>query len=338
MNLFGQQYRIILYADHGVLQMYEVIVNPGARSGRGVKIWEGVEAALKAAGAEYQVHYTKKFTEGGGIVSGLCSKYRDEGRTLHLIVFGGDGTVNGVLQKIDSFENVILTVIPIGSSNDLARGLKLERDPYKAITHMLNDPTDLHVDIGYVHCENELTREGSASAPDRKFIVSTGIGYDAAVCEEAMNSGIKDFFNKIGLGKLTYLGVALKQLLGMKCTNAELTIEGEAPIRLENLIFIAGMNHAYEGGGFMFGPEAVNNDGKLELCVASDVPKGRILKIMPKALKGEHFKYDGIDHYRASEYTVKTDAPLWVHSDGEVSTKADYIKVSVAKEALHMIY
>ncbi len=319
-------------------KVYEVIVNPGARSGRGVKIWNRVEQAFKDANASYNVHYTQKFSEGSGIVSGLCEDYASKGQTLHLVVFGGDGTVNGVLQRIPSFDNIILTVIPTGSSNDLARGLGLITDPLKAVTHMLNSPVETNVDIGFVHCENKLVREGVADIPDRKFIVSTGIGYDAAICEEAMNSGIKDFFNRIGLGKLTYLGVALKQLISTRYITCELTVDGGEPIKLEKLMFIAGMNHKYEGGGFMFGPNADDHDGLLDLCVVSAIPKLKVLRIMPEALKGEHFKYDGIDQYRAASYTVTTSQPLWVHADGEVNTKADRIDVRVQKEALKLIY
>lgn len=41
----------------------------------------------------------------------------------------------------------------------------------------------------------------------RLFCVSCGIGYDAAVCEEALHSKMKNVLNKIGLGKLTYLSI-----------------------------------------------------------------------------------------------------------------------------------
>ena len=319
-------------------KVYEVIVNPGARSGQGIKIWNKVEVAFKEAGATYNVHYTERYAEGRDIISELCGQYSGENKALHLVVFGGDGTVNGVLQKIPSFENVTITVIPTGSSNDLARDLKISTDPVQAARHMLNEPVTRLVDIGYVHCETPLSREGKVSIPDRKFIVSTGIGYDAAICEEAMNSGIKAFLNKIGLGKLTYLGVALKQLMSMSYADAELIIDGGDPIKLRDLVFIAGMNHRFEGGGFMFGPNASDNDGKLDLCVVTGVSKGSVLKIMPKALKGEHFGYDGIEQYHASTYTVKTPAPLWVHTDGEVGTMADVLMVSVAKQALTLVY
>ena len=148
-----------------------------------------------------------------------------------------------------------------------------------------------------------------------------------------------NFFNRIGLGKLTYLGVALKQLMGARYITGELTLNnGENIIPLNKLLFITGMNHKYEGGGFKFGPEANNHDGMLEICAVTRISKLKILFSLPKAYNGSHFEVDGIDHYRVRSYTVRVSEPLYVHADGEVDAKADFISVYLDQEALHMIY
>ncbi len=327
------------YVNLRVNKMYEIIVNPGARSARGVKIWNKVEHLFRDANVQYNVHFTERFNEGGDIISDICKEYSDKGEPLHFIIFGGDGTVNGILQKIPSLKDVIISVIPIGSSNDFARDVGISTKPEEAVKHLLTNPTSMFVDIGYVHQENKLVRSGEMDIPDRRFLVSTGIGYDAAICEEAMSSGIKNFFNKIGLGKLTYLGVALKQLMNAEYITGELTLNnGENIIPLERLLFLAGMNHKYEGGGFMFGPEANNHDGMLELCAVTKISKPKILFSLPKAYKGRHFGVGGIEHYRARSYTVRVSKPLFVHADGEVDAKADFISVFVDEEALQIVY
>ena len=319
--------------------MYEIIVNPGARSGRGVRIWSKVEPLFISAGAPYNVHFTEKFEEGGSLISDIYRSYEGSDDTLHLVVMGGDGTINGILQKLPKLNDIILSIIPIGSSNDLARDIGIDSDPVEAVKHLLNSPVSKSVDIGHLHCENTLVRAGAMDIPDRTFIVSTGIGYDAAICEEAMSSGIKNFFNRIGLGKLTYLGVALKQLMSAKYIRGELTLDNkESVIVLDRMLFLCGMNHKYEGGGFMFGPEANDQDGMLELCAVSGLSKLKVLVSLPKGYKGSHFEVDGIDHYRARSYTVRTSEPLWVHADGEVNTKADFISVYTEQEALQLIY
>ena len=63
----------------------------------------------------------------------------------------------------------------------------------------------------------ERSRIKSSAVPAHRFFaVSSGIGFDAAVCEEALTSRFKSTLNKLGLGKLTYLAIALQQLIAAK--------------------------------------------------------------------------------------------------------------------------
>lgn len=322
------------------MSMYYVIVNPSSRSGRGLKIWKQVEPIFMQHNTEYEVHYTKGDDMNGPMVREICDKAAERGEEARIVIMGGDGTVNEILQGIPSLRDVIVSVIPTGSSNDLARDLDLSTDPCEAVRHMLEQPTSLYIDLGTVHYENTLVRNGAMSIPDRRFIVSTGIGYDAGVCEEAMHSSLKNFLNKLHLGKLTYVSVALKQLIATKPITAELILDGKENdvIQLDRLLFVAGMNHRYEGGGFMFAPEANNHDGLIDLCVVTKLSKPMVLRVLPSAYEGKHYEYEGVNHYTARTYSVRTSAPIWVHTDGEVKTRADYISVSLEKEAIHLIY
>ena len=57
-------------------------------------------------------------------------------------------------------------------------------------------------------------REGKRRVVARtRFNVSAGIGFDAAVCQEANASGFKQVLNRIRLGKLAYIGVACRQIM-----------------------------------------------------------------------------------------------------------------------------
>lgn len=320
--------------------MIEIMLNPASRSGKSQKIWERIEKKLKEENIEYRVHFTKDFSKEDTTIELLYDEYLKKGEELHLVVMGGDGTINGVVQRLPAFENVKLTIIPSGSSNDLARDLGIKGKCEDILLKAIKNPDTMMIDVGTLHCENSLVRNGSMDIPDRRFVVSTGIGYDAAVCEEALNSKIKRICNKIGLGKLTYLGIALKQLASTKYITGELTLDDDEEniISLERLLFLAGMNHRFEGGGFKFGPEANNHDGMLEICMVSKIAKAKILMVLPTAFKGNHFKYDGVDHYRVRKYTVRTSVPLWVHVDGEVGTMADFVEVSTMKEVLKLVY
>lgn len=311
--------------------MYHVIVNPASRSGKGLRIWqEQVEPILKAENIPYSVHFSK---EAGGVTetvaelfSGSHNIYTDE--QFSLIILGGDGTMNEAVQAIPIGVGVTLGYIPTGSSNDLARDLGLPRKPADALKLILHTGNARPMDLGV------LTYPDGAS---RRFCVSCGLGYDAAVCEEVQRSRIKAVMNRLGLGKLTYLGIALKQLFATKAISGRLTLDGGDPIDIGRILFVAGMNHRFEGGGFMFSPNADDSDGFLDLCAAGDLPKLLVLFALPTAFKGKHYRFKGITAYRAKQFTLEAKAPLWAHTDGEVGRKVQRITVSCEHHAIRII-
>lgn len=306
--------------------MYHVIINPSSRSGRGRRIWEEqVEPALKKSGSPYRPYFSEQAGDTVRIVRELFAREQGD---ISLIVLGGDGTVNEALQEMEDTSRVILGYIPTGSSNDMARDLKLPKKPLKALDVILRSGSVCPMDLGTVHFPDGETR---------RFAVSCGIGFDAAVCEEALHSRVKGILNKLGLGKLTYLGVALGQLFAAKATSGRLTLEGGKPIDIGNMLFTACMLHRYEGGGFMFAPDADACDGILNLCAVGDLPKLLILFALPTAFFGKHYMVRGITPYQSADLTIETRLPLWVHTDGEVSRKSDRIRVTCEKGAIRVI-
>lgn len=296
--------------------MYHVIVNPASRSGRGQRIWkEQIEPALRKENVDYCPHFSER---AGDTVSIVADLFRREEGDIFLIILGGDGTVNEALQGMDDPRRAVLGYIPTGSSNDLARDLKLPRKPLEALDVILHSGRIRSMDLGVL---------SYADGERRRFAVSCGIGFDAAVCQEAMHSKIKDTMNRLGLGKLTYLGVALRQLFASKAVSGKLTLEGGAPVDIGNMLFTACMVHRYEGGGFMFAPDAVDDDGILNLCAVGDLSKLFILFALPTAFYGKHYRFRGITAYRAGKVTIETSQPLWVHTDGEVTRRSDWICV-----------
>lgn len=323
--------------------MYYIIVNPASKSGRGARIWSRLEPVLKERKISYQVFFSKKIGHIMEIMkeltTPLANSLADE--KIKLIILGGDGTLNEALQGIQDFNKVQIGYIPTGSSNDMARDLKLGKDPVSILDRILSCKQASRTDIGCVSFENtanEYSRYHSKELLSRRyFAVSCGIGFDAAVCEEALASDFKNILNKIGLGKLTYLGIALKQLIAAKKVSCDIYLDDKTPFHLNRFLFIAGMIHQYEGGGFMFCPDANAHDGILDVCVAGDISKPLILAALPTAFFGKHYRFQGIDPYKATTIRIVSSAPLWVHTDGEVSVKADTITLTCEKEKLQML-
>lgn len=317
--------------------MYHIIINPASRSGRGAKIWaDQIEPALLEKKVAYQAYFSGKAGEVRLLAEQITTEHTGD-KDLKLIVLGGDGTVNEALQGIADLSKVILGYIPTGSSNDLARDLGISKDPKQALELILQNTAPRTMDLGRLTYLDEDQPEES-----RLFAVSCGIGFDAAVCAEAMSSRIKDTMNKIGLGKLTYLGIALKQLITARKVSCTLTIEDavsgkQTAFRLPRFLFVTCMSHRYEGGGFMFCPPATDNDGVLDLCCVGNISKGLVLLALPTAFFGKHYFVKGIDAYTTTRMSITASSPLWVHTDGEVTRKSCGFRVECLPGAIRMV-
>lgn len=305
---------------------YHFILNPVSRSGRGQKLWDTViEPYLQAAQICYEAHFSGK----SGDITRLTREITavSSPHPHRIVILGGDGTIDEALQGIDDLSHVALGYIPIGSGNDFTRDMPIPRDPLKALKRILEAEETTAVDIGTAVYGDGLSH---------RFIVSSGIGFDAAVCEETNRSDMKGFLNRVGLGKLTYLGIALKQLFASRAVSCQIRIDGQDPISIRKILFVAFMNHMYEGGGFKFAPRADYRDGLLDLCVVGDLSKALILVALPTAFIGKHYMFRGITAYRAQKVEIRTSAPLWVHTDGEVSRRSDCLTVTCQRQALRM--
>ena len=317
--------------------MYHIIMNPGSKSGKGLSVWQSLESILSEKRVSYHLYESTHI----GHVTELTRQITSTRQPTKLIILGGDGTINEALQGIEDFELASIGYIPTGSSNDLAKALRLSNDPRELLLHILEESHVRMIDLGI------LTYESNAEVTSRLhrcpvhksryFIVSSGIGFDAAVCEEALSSPIKDTLNKLKLGRLTYLCIALRQLFAAKSISCDIILDGRETIHIPKLLFTAFMIHPYEGGGFCFCPQADDQDGLLNLCVVGDLPKPLILFALPTAFFGKHYIFPKINHYTASSVQLKTSSPLWVHTDGEVYLKSDWISVSCLRQRIRFL-
>ena len=273
---------------------YTFIVNPKSKSGRGGLIWNQVEPELKKRRIQYQVRFTKYEKEATKITSELT---KDE-KEYAIIVLGGDGTMDEVINGIRDCSKVTLGYIPTGSGNDFTRALKL---------------------------------------PTHRFAVSSGIGFDAAVCDQLAVSKLKVMLNKVKLGQLSYLAVALRRLFRDAHTRACVCLDGGETKSFENTYFVAAMNHPYEGGGFFFCPEAKVDDGYLDVIVVSGLPRWKVVLLLPLAFKGKHVGIKGIDIFRCKNVEISMKAELPIHADGEPIAIGSELKAGLLDKQVKII-
>ena len=124
---------------------------------------------LKERKIPYHAYTTKYYRHATELADQICSK---PGK-INLVVVGGDGTVNEVLNGMHDFDRVTFGCIPSGSANDFARGFGLAGTPREILERMLDAKEEEYLDFGQVtYGEEGLTR---------RFIVSSGVGVDADV-------------------------------------------------------------------------------------------------------------------------------------------------------------
>lgn len=308
--------------------MYNIIINPASKSGKGIFIWKELEPVLEQKNIDYRVMYSEREGHIAQLIRDLMQSDTANDTPVKVILLGGDGTVNEAIQGIDDFSKIQIGYIPTGSSNDLARDLCYPKSQTEILENILAQKTIRKMDVGVLTCNGKK----------RRFLVSCGIGFDAAVCEQANRIPAKKLLNRLGLGKLVYVLTAIGQLIKAKNASCKLQFEGHAPIDCKKFLFTAFMVHRYEGGGFMFCPSADYSDRLMDLCVVGHLPKPVILLALPTAFFGKHLLFKNIDAYQASEFTIETSIPLWYHTDGEVSEMTQKATISMEEAQVQFLY
>ena len=306
---------------------YYFIVNPGSKTGKGKSLWDELESRIIASKIDYEVFFTKKEENAAVIAEDICREHPESKR---IIVAGGDGTINEVINGLSNYEKIMFGVIPIGSGNDLAKGLGIPSDSEQALSHAIHPREFKKVDHGFLEYLDDET-------PSRKFAVSCGIGYDADICYHAQKSPLKKFLNKIGMGSSIYFIMGLKLIFTNKRAKITLKIDGKQKLVFDKTVFVASMNTLYEGGGYPMAPDADPSDGRLSLCVVDRISRLKHCFLMTRIGKGEHIKSKGVHIIHCRNVEIEADRPLVLHTDGEFAGKHSHVKLSCLPEQIRMI-
>ena len=301
---------------------YEFVVNTHSRTGKAEMIWAQLEQVLAEAQVSYRVHITQYEHHATEIAAELTSSEED----VYLVVAGGDGTVNEVLNGIRDFSKVTFGYLPLGSANDFARGLGLTAEPEQILRAILSSTAEDVIDVGEVVCA-DMTR---------RFAISAGAGIDAAVCREALTSKLKVFLNRLHLGSLTYGLLTVIELFRAPFVTGQVTLDGGRRLEMKKSIFVAAMNFRCEGGGVPMAPHASATDGQLSACCVYGIPRLLCLFCFPFLIAGRHEGIRGFDVINTSQMHVVFDRPMVVHADGEDCGDQTDVTFRCIPGALHM--
>ncbi len=303
---------------------YYFIVNPNAGRGQGLKKWNRVKAFLDRNGLPYDIFFTTAAGDAARKareLSGACTEPFD------LITVGGDGTMNEVLNGLNMQAPITLGYIPSGTGNDFARSMRINSNPVRVIKGFAKDRRVEALDYGVLTC--------GESGLVRRFINSTGTGYDAAVCGGLEKMRMKQGRNPAG--KISYVLEGARQFILYKPSRGYVILDGDRRVEFNNILFISSHIHPFEGGGFRFASYADPKDGMLEICVVSGRNKLALIPVLCsgrwKGLKSRR----GVRLFQCREAHIHVDRGLPVHTDGEILPFQTDLDVRCVQQQLHVL-
>jgi len=225
-----------------------------------------------------------------------------------LFVAGGDGTLNEAMNGLvtaGGLAEMVVGIVPFGTGNDFAAalGIPLETEPALEI---LLEGRERAVDLGEVN--------------GRVFVNTSGGGFIAEV-SAAVTPQLKTI-----AGRLAYLIGGAQVLFEFEPVGASVTLS-PGPVQVSRSLYtFAVCNSRLIAGGRLIAPNALIDDGMLDVCLIEAMSAIEFVALARKVADGEHVKDPRVLYYQAQSVRVELDRAVHVNTDGEVfeDTRCDY--------------
>jgi diacylglycerol kinase (ATP) len=284
----------------------KIIYNPAAGRGRARRNVPAVEEYLRGRGARVDCEPS---TGPDDLVRIAAESSR--GGYDRVVVCGGDGTLNLAVREMD-LEKVTLALIPTGSGDDFARVVGIPKNVRRACDVVL-DGVVRQFDV--------------ALANGIRYLGVAGLGFDSEVAEFANRHG--GFLR----GSAVYLYAIMRVLPRFR--PRAVTIRTEEGTRNEQIMFAAIGNSRQYGGGIRITPDAILDDGLLDLCIVHETTRGQLLKTLPRAYTGGHVRSPFVETTRGRAFHFESEQAMAVYADGEPLTRTP-VSFAIAREKLRL--
>lgn len=286
--------------------MYQFIVNPSAGAGRGYRIWKKIERQLENDSQEYRVFFTERQGDAAEIAKTLTAD-KDEAKIL--VVVGGEGTYNEVLNGVSFKGMVTLGYVPAGFRNALSKGFQSYRKVNGQIKKVLHPKYYKLMNYG-------VLTSGGDEIFNRRFGGRCGIGLDAAICHNLLCCSTRHRMSRMNLNRLLNFTIGMKQWFLAKPVKGYIVFDGVKRVEFNHIYFITF--HVCEENQKKKGTlEHENEGGKMKVYVANSSRKSKMVPILMDVVMGVRKKERGIRIFECSEASVHLSRPLAVHVDGE---------------------
>lgn len=302
--------------------LWQVIVNPNACNQRCFESWEVLSTKLDKKGIRHRMHKSEECGKGSELACRLC-----QAGERHLIVVGGDGTINEVVNGIFASgvntQEVFLAVLPLGRGNDWARAHHFPNNPLDSIDVLL-EGTFMNHDIGMV----ETLREDQVVAT-RHYINIAGFCFDADVIYDTTYN--KPHF----LGVSVYVLSLIRTLFRFK--SPTVTVEMDNETYQGTALLLVSAICQYNGGGMRQAPMAQPDDGIMDVVIVPDVSRLRVIANIGNIFSGAHVrKIKEVQTFKTRSLLIRSKELVRGEVEGELIETGTY-RISLKQKSLHTL-
>lgn len=265
----------------------KVLWNPSAGRGRTRRNLAEALLRLENAGATLDCEESRSPAHLSELAASASKAGYDR-----VVICGGDGSVNLTVRQFD-LDTGVLGVIPLGSGDDFAKTI--------GITHGVHHACDAITG-------GKIREVDVAIANGMRYLGVAGLGFDSEVAAYAPNV-------KLLRGSLVYLYSIFRVLPTFEPRNVHVLVDGVE--RDEVIMFAAiGNIHRY-GAGVQIVPQAVPDDGELDLCLVRRCTRFELLRTLPRAYAGKHVTSPFVSIERGRHFEFSSETEMKVYADGE---------------------
>lgn len=271
--------------------MLHFVYNPIAGKGKAEHFRAALDARLNREGVPFAFHETHRRREAIDIARSLTENAVE---TTDIVAMGGDGTLNEVLNGLADPAKVRLGIIPCGSGNDFAATAGIPATPEGALDVLLRGEAKY---TDYLECGGV------------RGINAIGTGIDVDILRQYARM-------KVLKGSAAYLASLVTTLFVYRSRRFT-EINGGAEIPHNALIACASNGQTF-GGGIPICPDAVIDDGLMDIMIVDDIARPGIPGAFIKLLKRRIKDVPTAKHARRAELRIRSDARMPIQIDGEI--------------------
>lgn len=284
-----------------------VIVNLHAGSRRCERDWPEIKTLLDESGLKLDYVFSERAFHAIDIAR---DSVQQEGYKK-IIIVGGDGTMNEVVNGLFRQDRYVTTeitlgLITVGTGNDWGRHYGMHKS-YKKMINAIKKGNTFLQDVGKVNFEYTSEKE------DRYFVNIAGMGYDALVAKKTNLSKEKGRG-----GMLIYLINLLQSLFQYTSTNLSITADGKLVFHDKVFTLSIGICK-YNGGGMMQLPNAVPDDGLFDVTLVIKTSKLRVIRNIKNLYDGSFINMKEVETFRGKNFIIESTPAnkLFLETDGE---------------------